>query len=334
MRGIQWSGICVLIFLAVFAGCSKEGKIESMTKEAQQLFQEKKYDEAIGLMEKSLGLVLSETGSHSPLAVDIYQQLAIYYGAKGDMLRAEAAYLNALACVNDIDGADSLEAVKIMNNLAGIYLAAKDYQRAVTYFSRALEAGKKVLPSYDPRLATLQANIEKCRKMAGQQKGSAAISGIEAGKGMEEPKNQHEDTKVAASGAEKSSSTESSAANIPSDIPDLVPASIKDFAIKNFEKANIIIRDLKPEPVIVINEQGVVFPYSCYSREGDNAKERRSLLVFAARRSPDNPNKYSFRESRLISYESYIEALNEGGVAKIREELIRIFPTVFSENEQ
>ena len=51
---------------------------------------------------------------------------------------------------------------------------------------------------------------------------------------------------------------------------------------------------------------------------------------FAAIENPDKKNSFIFKNSRLVSYESYMAELTKGGLQLLQKSLIEAFPDLYS----
>ena len=198
-------------------------------------------------------------------------------------------------------GKENSETLKVQNNLAAVLYAQGKYQEALPLFETTYAYYKKTMPQDDPVLSSLRSNIDMCYDKLGQ---TPPIHETEPHDILAEAENQGDQNPKAM---------------------DLVPQKVKDFVINSFTNNNTILSDLTPLDPVYINKQGVVFPYRCTKKSNENSPAIDSVLLFAAKSDPVEPNKYSFLQSRVVSFSSYQETLNKGGEKQLVEELIDLF---------
>ena len=171
-----------------------------------------------------------------------------------------------------------------------------------------------MLPANDPRLTTLQKNIDVCESMQRGEKPGQSADQADSASGGELAAFQSETS-------EKPSSAE--------EVQDLVPQQVKESMISQLAKQNIFISDLAPLPPVLIENKGMVFPYNGLKKQKDNDSAQKIVVLFAAIKNPQNPNAMIFQQCRLISHTSYLSALGKGGVPQLKQELQDVFPGLY-----
>ena len=203
-----------------------------------------------------------------------------------------------------------------MNNLAGLYYAQNQYILAASFFKQSLAIVEKMLPADDPRLVTLQNNIDVCEKM---QRGEKPGQSAEEGK-----------SGPANIGLANASQTDSPAKTPPVSLAqDLVPQQVKESMLSQLAKQNIFISDLEPLPPVLIESKGMVFPYNALKKNKDNDSAQKIVVLFAAIKNPENPKAVIFQQCRPISQTSYLSAMQKGGVVQLKKELKDVFPGLY-----
>jgi len=277
----------------LLTGCAKETNQtpEELKANAVELLQKGKTHKALKEAKKALEKAEGLFGRENLVLVDYLETIAFVYQAQKEYYEAESFHCRALEIVEKVEGPDSFEAAKLKNNLAGLYFYQYQFDKALTAYKEAMEIGKKHYSPDDPQLQNIQTNIEM-------------IENLKTGK---EPSPVIAQTSVS------------------SDTPDLVPEKIKKEVLDKLVGQNIVLYDLKPEPLIKIGAQGVVLPYRCKKRVDKDAEGLDVVLLFAAIKK-DKENTYSFKNCRISSYQSYQSELMSGNIG---EALMKIFPEVF-----
>ena len=271
----------------------------------------RRWKKAMAALEKSE----KENGADNPAMATSLEILGLVYQAKGDAGKAESEFLRALSIVKQYYGPNSGQSAKIMNNLAGLYYAQNQYILASSFFKQSLAILEKMLPADDPRLATLQKNIDVCESMQS-----------EGGEG-EQPADQPDSAdsvKLAALQSETSEKPSSA-----EKVQDLVPQQVKESMTSQLAKQNIFISDLAPLPPVMIENKGMVFPYNALRKGKDQGTAQKIVVLFAAIKNPESPNAMVFQQCRLISQTSYLAALEKGGAVQLKKELQEVFPGLY-----
>jgi tetratricopeptide (TPR) repeat protein len=299
MKSVTNSVLAMIIMAFCFAGCSKEmdKTPEEINQEVISLLQQKQNSKALKLAERALKKAEKENGAESRSLAIALETLATAYSAVGLPDKAEASYRQALSIITKTDGEDSVEAAKILNSLASLFYMNMNYEESLAHYKKSLEIAEKHLPPDDPRLAAVRNNITSC----------------EALKSGDKPLQQPE-TK-----------------NLSDNIQDLVPPQVKEAAIAQLSKQNIILAGLQPKTPVQIDDKGMIFPYIATKKaEEENKEESKIVVLFAAVRDPSEKDKYIFQQCRVIPFLTYSNIMSSGGIDLLKKELMKIFPGIYS----
>ena len=309
MMALLLAGVC-------FVGCSKDSDqtVETMNAEALKLAQAGQHAQALEKATAALAKSEKENGADHPATVTSLEILGLVYQAMGDAGKAESMFLRSLSVVNKAVGPDTEEAAKIMNNLAGLYYAQNQYDKAASFFKQSLAVGEKQFPADDPRLAIMRKNIDVCE-------------GKQNGEGAAQPS---ENKATAGENSTAVSQAESPVASPPVNlVQDFVPQQVKDSMISQLAEQNILISDLEPQPPVLIEGKGMVFPYHALKKGKDSEAVQEIMVLFAAIKNPEKPDALVFQQCRLISNASYLSALEKGGMAQLKQEIQEVFPGLY-----
>ena len=317
MKAFAYISLTILLAGFCIVGCSQDsGKsVNELNAEATKLLQSGQHAQALEKATAALEKSEKENGADNPAMAMSLEILGLAYQATGDAGKAESEFLRALSIVKTSYGPNSGQAAKIMNNLAGLYYAQDQYILAASFFKQSLAILEKMLPADDPRLATLQKNIDVCESMQrGEKPGQSADQTTDSAGGSELAAFQPE------------SSEEPSSVEL---VQDLVPQQVKESMTSQLAKQNIFISDLAPLPPVTIENKGMVFPYNALKKGKDNDSAQKIVILFAAIKNPENPNAMIFQQCRLISQTSYLAALEKGGAVQLKQELQEVFPGLY-----
>jgi len=302
MAALLLIGICI-------TGCSKDSDqtVDALNSEALKLAQTGQHVQALEKATAALEQSEKESGADHPDTIMSLEIMGLVQQAMGDAAGAESKFLRALSIVKKSYGPNTEDAAKIMNNLAGVYYAQNQYILASSFFKQSLAIVEKQLPANDPRLAMLRKNIKTCEDVV-------------AGKTA---------TPLPAAGS-LASVTETKAGTevIQSPIQDFVPEQIKQSMMDQLTKQNIFISELSPRVPVKMGDKGIVFPYHGIRKdEGEGSQE--IMVLFAALSNPDKPGAVVFQNCRLISYRSFQDTMEQGGVAQLTKELKEVFSDLY-----
>ena len=122
---------------------------KKLEREATQLYQQGKYDEAIPLVQKILEIREKALGPDHPDVAASLNNLAELYRNQGNYAEAETLFQQSLAIVEKAFGPDHPLAAGILINLAELYLNQGNYAEAESMFQRSQAIGEKALrPNY------------------------------------------------------------------------------------------------------------------------------------------------------------------------------------------
>lgn len=306
MRKFINAALVILLILFCYAGCSRDSNktADQLNDEAMALLNQQQISKALEKAESALEKAEKTFGENDPKTAKYLQTVAMVRQAEGSFAKAESAYKKAYAIVSDESGGDSLEAAKIMNNLAGCYYTQKRYDLAADTYQQVLKVAEKKFPDDDPRLNAIRANLH------------ASIAGKEGKEGEE--------------GKAPELPLESAPEVNPPQIADLVPPKVKQYALDSLSKQNIKISDLQPEAALQIMDKGIVFPYRGIRRL-ENGNEQKVVVLFASIKNPEKQDTYVFQNCRVISYQSYQSKLDEGGIDLLKKEVAKLFPGLYPE---
>jgi CHAT domain-containing protein/Tfp pilus assembly protein PilF len=122
-------------------------------KQAMELYNAGRYNEAVPLVERAIAISTSALGpEHSDVALSL-NGLGLIYEAKGDYARAEPLYQRALAIYSKLSNTAQLQDTRnaatgnvatTLNNLAELYKNRGEFARAEPLYQRALEIWVKL----------------------------------------------------------------------------------------------------------------------------------------------------------------------------------------------
>jgi tetratricopeptide (TPR) repeat protein len=113
--------------------------------------------EADPLLRRAI-LIATQTRT-DPILANALNVLGLVLTRLGETSRAEPVLRRSLALFEKINGANSLEAAKVLNNLAALYFASGDVRKAVAAESRAVPIYEEALPANHPVLAAALNNM-------------------------------------------------------------------------------------------------------------------------------------------------------------------------------
>lgn len=128
---------------------------DRLSVKMSQLFEAKRYDEAISLAEKVIAINEKALGpEHTRVAYSL-KNLAAIYRAKEQPQRAEPLYERAMAIFDKNPGADPIDVAFTLHNLAQVYTANGHYGSADSALQRALPMFEKILGEQHPHIANV-----------------------------------------------------------------------------------------------------------------------------------------------------------------------------------
>jgi len=128
-------------------------KLSSLNKQAIELFQIGKFNEAIPIAQEFLELVEKAVGPEQPATATALNNLALLYCSMGDYAKAEPLYQRALKIDEKALGPDHPDTATALNNLGDLYRSVGDYAKAEPLFQRSLKIDEKALGPDHPDTA-------------------------------------------------------------------------------------------------------------------------------------------------------------------------------------
>ena len=116
-----------------------------LDREATELYQQGKYDEAIPLVKRILEIRQKALGPDHPDVAACFNNLAELYRSQGNYAEAEPLYQKSLAIVEKVLGPEHPLAAGILYNLAELQLNQGNYAEAESLFQRSQAIREKAL---------------------------------------------------------------------------------------------------------------------------------------------------------------------------------------------
>ncbi|MFY9555630.1 MAG: CHAT domain-containing tetratricopeptide repeat protein [Blastocatellia bacterium] len=156
----------LILVISCVLGLSTQGDAQNasvqdarqLISRAQELMRSDRFDEALVLAERVLGIAEKLYDPEHPEVASAIQFIGEISAAKGDYSRAEPLYKRALAIRAKRFGAEDLWVASSLHSLAKLYLNKGDYARAEPLFTRALAIEVKKLGPDHPSVALLMNN--------------------------------------------------------------------------------------------------------------------------------------------------------------------------------
>ncbi len=177
------------------ASVFQSSELEEVIRLGQQaikLYDEGRYNEAIPFGERAVELCEKKLGAEHPAVASMLNNLALFYGAKGEFARVESLYQRALAIYEKARGPEHPHTAAAINNLALFYVDRGDYARAEPLLRRALAVREKVHGAEHPDVAIVLNNLAELYSTKGDYaraetlyRRAAAI--LEKARGAEHP---------------------------------------------------------------------------------------------------------------------------------------------------
>ncbi len=142
-------------------------EVEQLVKQFVELYQQKKYNEAILIGEQALTLIKEQLGDTHPLTAVMLNGLAKLYYNQGRYTEAEPLYQQALAIIKQELGENHPDTATSLNNLALLYYSQGRYTEAEPLFQQALAIRKEQLGENHPSTATSLNNLGELYRTQG-----------------------------------------------------------------------------------------------------------------------------------------------------------------------
>jgi tetratricopeptide (TPR) repeat protein len=131
----------------------ESAEVETLDADADRLYREGRFDEAIPLAERSLSIQERALGPDHPRVVDAINQLALLYLAAGDDVAAEALFERVLEVTTNAPGSRDSAIAATLNNLGMLYWKRGDRERATQHLEKALSIWERSLGPDHPKVA-------------------------------------------------------------------------------------------------------------------------------------------------------------------------------------
>lgn len=118
------------------------------------------YVMAVGYALRALTIDRGFHGEFAPAVVDDLLLIGAINKKFGKISESIKTYLEALPIIGKTYGDKSEEVAKVENELASVYLEAKDYDNAMNYYKKSLKAYEKSLGPSHPTTSAVRDNIE------------------------------------------------------------------------------------------------------------------------------------------------------------------------------
>jgi tetratricopeptide (TPR) repeat protein len=118
-------------------------EVERLNKEVVRLYNAGRYDEAIPLAERALGIGEKALGPVHPDVAQALNNLAGLYDTKGDYAKAEPLYQRALQIWEKALGPEHPTVALALDNLADLYTAKSDIPKAIAYKERSVKVSER-----------------------------------------------------------------------------------------------------------------------------------------------------------------------------------------------
>lgn len=134
-------------------------RAKQLNRQAEQLFQEGRYSQAVALAEQSLAIRENALGPAHPDVAESLNNLAALYATQVAYARAEPLYLRALAIRQKALGPDHPDVAETLNNLAVFYYEQGAYANAEPLYQRALQIYEGIRPPDEGAIARISSNL-------------------------------------------------------------------------------------------------------------------------------------------------------------------------------
>ncbi|BAZ54048.1 peptidase-like protein [Nostoc sp. NIES-4103] len=138
-----------------------------LIQQADQLYNEGKYSQAILLEERALAIREKVLGKEHPSVATSLNNLATLYQMQGSYEKAEPLYLRSLAITEKVLGKEHPSVATSLNNLAALYQQQGSYEKAEPLYLRSLAIREKVLGKEHPDVAQSLNGLAELYRMQG-----------------------------------------------------------------------------------------------------------------------------------------------------------------------
>ncbi|GAB4484427.1 MAG: CHAT domain-containing protein [Raineya sp.] len=144
-------------------------KWQELNDQGRQLRKERKFSEAIAVLEKAKSEVEKKSGKTSKNYAIVVNNLALVYDDMNNFNLAEPLYKEALAIYKSTVGEKDVAYVTTLENLGYLYQQQGKFKEAEELYSQALAINKEILGTKHPDYATSLENLAKLAEKSGQK---------------------------------------------------------------------------------------------------------------------------------------------------------------------
>ncbi|MBM4283712.1 MAG: CHAT domain-containing protein [Deltaproteobacteria bacterium] len=139
----------------------------SLNRQAMQLYQAGRYQEALPLAQRALAIREKAFGPEHPHTAVVVNTLGLLYEGLGKYDQALPLLQRALKIREQVLGPEHLDTASSLNNLAGLYRVMGAYEQALPLYRRSLAIYEKALGPEHPLTATSLNNLALLYKAMG-----------------------------------------------------------------------------------------------------------------------------------------------------------------------
>lgn len=132
---------------------------DELSKEADRLYNEGKFDQAAPLLERVLTIREIELGSENTDVATTLNDLALIYQQQGNYVKAEPLYVRSFAIREKLLGENNPAFNESLINLGTLYFSKGDYVKAEPLMRRALQSAEKIYGAEHPNIASYLNNL-------------------------------------------------------------------------------------------------------------------------------------------------------------------------------
>ncbi len=140
---------------------------DQLNKEADQLFNDSKFDKALPLMEQALAIREKELGGENVKVAASLNDLGLIYQQLGNYAKAEPLFARGLAIREKALGENHPDVAESLINLATLYFSKGDYVKAEPLMKRAVQHAENIFGAEHPNLAGYLNNLASLYQTVG-----------------------------------------------------------------------------------------------------------------------------------------------------------------------
>jgi CHAT domain-containing protein/Tfp pilus assembly protein PilF len=142
-------------------------RANQLTQQADELYEQGAYQQALPLVEEALAIREQELGENAPDIASSLNNLAALHHALGNYDRAAPLFQRLMTITADVSGVDSLEYALVLNNLAEVYRMQGDYVQSEELHLKSIAIREKLLSADNPMLAVSYNNLAELYRAQG-----------------------------------------------------------------------------------------------------------------------------------------------------------------------